>query len=91
VVPHEIARLVARVTDRRASLNAGADVSVLPIFKTASLVGFGVIVAALPACEAIGAATPDLGGGEPRTLEPVRPAAFRDSPPARPRVKKARW
>jgi H+/gluconate symporter-like permease len=54
-----------RLTDFRASLNAGADASVLPIFNTASLVGFGAIVAALPAFEAISVAMLDLGGGNP--------------------------
>jgi H+/gluconate symporter-like permease len=54
-----------RLTDFRASLNAGADASVLPIFNTASLVGFGAIVAALPAFGAISAAMLDLGGGNP--------------------------
>ena len=54
-----------RLRDLRASLNAGADASVLPIFNTASLVGFGAIVAALPAFEAISAAMMDLGGGNP--------------------------
>ena len=33
-----------RLTDVRASLDGGADASVLPIFNTASLVGFGILV-----------------------------------------------
>jgi len=54
-----------RLTGLRASLNAGADASVLPIFNTASLVGFGAIVAALPAFATISTAMLDLAGGNP--------------------------
>jgi len=54
-----------RLPDLRASLNASADAAVLPIFNTASLVGFGAIVAALPAFAAISAAMVDLGGDNP--------------------------
>jgi H+/gluconate symporter-like permease len=39
----------ARLTDLRASMDAGANASVLPIFSVASLVGFGAVIAALPA------------------------------------------
>jgi H+/gluconate symporter-like permease len=39
----------ARLSDLRASMDAGANASVLPIFSVASLVGFGAVVAALPA------------------------------------------
>ncbi len=39
----------ARLMDLRASMDAGANASVLPIFSVASLVGFGAVVAALPA------------------------------------------
>jgi H+/gluconate symporter-like permease len=39
----------ARLTDLQASMDAGANASVLPIFSVASLVGFGAVVAALPA------------------------------------------
>jgi len=38
-----------RLTALRASMDAGANASVLPIFAVASLVGFGAVVAALPA------------------------------------------
>jgi len=38
-----------RLTALRASMDAGANASVLPIFSVASLVGFGAVVAALPA------------------------------------------
>jgi H+/gluconate symporter-like permease len=37
----------------RASMDAGANASVLPAFSVASLVGFGAVVAALPAFEAV--------------------------------------
>ncbi len=38
-----------RLPEMRKSLDAGANASVLPVFNTASLVGFGAVVAALPA------------------------------------------
>ncbi|HEX5507530.1 MAG TPA: GntP family permease [Pseudolabrys sp.] len=38
-----------RLHDLRASMDAGANAAVLPIFAVASLVGFGAVVAALPA------------------------------------------
>jgi H+/gluconate symporter-like permease len=38
-----------RLTALRKSLDAGANASVLPVLNTASLVGFGAVVAALPA------------------------------------------
>ena len=39
----------ARLPDLRASMDAGANAAVLPVFSVASLVGFGAVVAALPA------------------------------------------
>ena len=38
-----------RLTELQKSLDAGASASVLPVLNTASLVGFGAVVAALPA------------------------------------------
>lgn len=38
-----------RLTELRKTIDAGANASVLPVFNTASLVGFGAVVAALPA------------------------------------------
>jgi H+/gluconate symporter-like permease len=38
-----------RLPDLRKTLDAGANASVLPVLNTASLVGFGAVVAALPA------------------------------------------
>jgi H+/gluconate symporter-like permease len=38
-----------RLKELRKTVDAGANASVLPVFNTASLVGFGAVVAALPA------------------------------------------
>lgn len=54
-----------RLSDLRASLDKGADASVLPIFNTASLVGFGAVIAALPVFDYISQAVVSLGGGNP--------------------------
>jgi len=43
----------ARLPDLRASMDAGANAAVLPIISVASLVGFGAVVAALPAFAAV--------------------------------------
>ena len=51
--------------DLRASLDKGADASVLPIFNTASLVGFGAVIAALPVFAVISQAAMSIGGGNP--------------------------
>lgn len=55
----------SRLDDLRASLDKGADASVLPIFNTASLVGFGAVIAALPVFEVISRAVLAIGGGNP--------------------------
>ncbi|MCW2242729.1 GntP family permease [Azospirillum canadense] len=54
-----------RLDDLRTSLDQGADASVLPIFNTASLVGFGAVIAALPVFGTISDAVLTLGGGNP--------------------------
>lgn len=54
-----------RLADLRASLDKGADASVLPIFNTASLVGFGAVIAALPVFDRISEAVLALGAGNP--------------------------
>ena len=54
-----------RLADLRASLDKGADASVLPIFNTASLVGFGAVIAALPVFAVISQAAMSIGGGNP--------------------------
>jgi H+/gluconate symporter-like permease len=52
-----IAVLVAlnrgRLQDLRSSMDAGANASVLPVVSVASLVGFGAVIAALPAFEMV--------------------------------------
>jgi H+/gluconate symporter-like permease len=42
-----------RLKDLRASMDAGANASVLPVVGVASLVGFGAVIAALPAFEVV--------------------------------------
>ncbi len=54
-----------RLKDLRTSLDQGTDASVLPIFNTASLVGFGAVIAALPAFGLIADAVLEMGGGSP--------------------------
>lgn len=54
-----------RLTDLRESLDKGADASVLPIFNTASLVGFGAVIAALPVFDRISEAVLSIGGSNP--------------------------
>ena len=62
-----IATLIAlnlpRLPDLRASVDAGANASVLPILSVASLVGFGAVVAALPAFGAVRDWVLGIGGG----------------------------
>jgi H+/gluconate symporter-like permease len=52
-----------RLPRLRESLDAGANASVLPALSVASLVGFGAVVAALPAFEAVRDAVLSIGGG----------------------------
>ena len=49
--------------DLRASADAGANASVLPILSVASLVGFGAVVAALPAFASVRDWVLGIGGG----------------------------
>ncbi|BBF93844.1 GntP family permease [Blastochloris tepida] len=42
-----------RLTELRATMDAGANASVLPVLSVASLVGFGAVVAAMPAFEMV--------------------------------------
>jgi H+/gluconate symporter-like permease len=53
----------SRLQRLRESLSDGANASVLPIFNTASLVGFGAVVAGLPAFEAVRSTLDGLGAG----------------------------
>jgi H+/gluconate symporter-like permease len=52
-----------RLPDLRASMDAGANAAVLPIFAVASLVGFGAVVAALPAFEMVRDWVLSIAGG----------------------------
>jgi H+/gluconate symporter-like permease len=54
-----------RLKNVSASLDEGADASVLPIFNTASLVGFGGLIAALPAFAVLSNAVLAVSGGNP--------------------------
>src|SRR5262249_58308696 len=47
----------------RATIDAGAHASVLPVVSVASLVGFGAVVAAMPAFAAVRDAVLGIGGG----------------------------
>lgn len=55
----------SRLSDIKQSLNKGADAAVLPIFNTASLVGFGAVIAALPVFQLITEAMLGLSEGNP--------------------------
>lgn len=53
----------SRLPKLRNSVDAGANASVLPILSVASLVGFGAVVAALPAFEGVREWVLGIGGG----------------------------
>ena len=52
-----------RIPSLRASMDAGANASVLPVLSVASLVGFGAVVAAMPAFEVVRDWVLGIGGG----------------------------
>jgi H+/gluconate symporter-like permease len=52
-----------RLPSLRDSVDAGANASVLPVLSVASLVGFGAVVAAMPAFEAVRDWVLSIGGG----------------------------
>ena len=52
-----------RLLELRASMDAGANASVLPVLTVASLVGFGSVVAALPAFATVRDWVLSIGGG----------------------------
>jgi len=54
-----------RLEALRATLDAGANASVLPIFNTASQVGFGAVIASLAAFDLIRSGVLELGGANP--------------------------
>ncbi|MDR0478755.1 MAG: GntP family permease [Burkholderiaceae bacterium] len=62
-----IAALVAlnwrRLTQLRASVDAGANASVLPVLSVGSLVGYGAVIAALPAFSVVRQWVLGIGGG----------------------------
>jgi H+/gluconate symporter-like permease len=52
-----------RIPSLKATMDAGANAAVLPIFSVASLVGFGAVVAAMPAFEVVRDWVLGIGGG----------------------------
>jgi H+/gluconate symporter-like permease len=54
-----------RLAHLAGTVDSGANASLLPIFNTASLVGFGAVIASLPAFELIRDAVLRLGGDNP--------------------------
>jgi H+/gluconate symporter-like permease len=58
-----VAGNLARLPSLRDTLDAGANAGVLPIVSVASLVGFGAVVASLPAFAAVQEAVLGIGGG----------------------------
>ena len=52
-----------RIPDLRATMDAGVNASALPAISVASLVGFGGVVAALPAFDMVRTAVLGIGGG----------------------------
>ena len=52
-----------RLPRLRETMDAGASASVLPVVSVASLVGFGAVVAAMPAFAVVSDAVAGLGGG----------------------------
>jgi H+/gluconate symporter-like permease len=52
-----------RIPQLRKTIDAGAHASVLPVVSVASLVGFGAVVAAMPAFAAVRDAVLGIGGG----------------------------
>jgi len=58
-----LALFVARPPDLLAAVNKGAESALLPLFNTASLVGFGAVIATLPGFDAVRGALDGLSGG----------------------------
>ncbi|PXW22975.1 GntP family permease [Paraburkholderia caballeronis] len=52
-----------RLPDLRGSVDAGANASVLPVLSVGSLVGYGAVIAALPAFEVVREWVLGIGGG----------------------------
>lgn len=60
-----VALNLRRLRGLKASLDSGANASLLPIFNTASLVGFGAVIASLAAFVLIRDAVTGMGGDNP--------------------------
>lgn len=58
-----LALMLSRPPDLMQVLNTGAESALVPLFNTASLVGFGAVIATLPGFEALRASLDDLSGG----------------------------
>ncbi|SLN71661.1 Citrate transporter [Roseivivax jejudonensis] len=58
-----LATSLNRLASPRRDVSDGANAAVLPILNTASLVGFGAVVAALPAFAAVSNSIDAIGGG----------------------------
>jgi H+/gluconate symporter-like permease len=58
-----LALLFTRPPQVMAALNKGAESALLPLFNTASLVGFGAVIATLPGFEVMRASLDGLSGG----------------------------
>ena len=52
-----------RLSALRESVNAGANAAVLPMLNTASMVGYGAVIVALPAFDLVRHALLNMGGG----------------------------
>ncbi|MEI4261197.1 GntP family permease [Roseovarius sp. D0-M9] len=59
-----LALILSRPPRMMQVLNAGAESALLPLFNTASLVGFGAVIAALPGFEALRQSLEGLSGGD---------------------------
>ncbi|GGH53510.1 citrate transporter [Frigidibacter albus] len=58
-----LALILSRPPEVMQVLNEGAESSLLPLFNTASLVGFGAVIAGLPGFEVLRASLEGLSGG----------------------------
>ncbi|MFN4170126.1 MAG: GntP family permease [Pseudorhodobacter sp.] len=58
-----LALVFSRPPEMMRTLNKGAEAALLPLFNTASLVGFGAVIATLPGFEALRGALDGLSGG----------------------------
>jgi len=58
-----LALIVNRPPNLMANINKGAEAALLPLFNTASLVGFGAVIATLPGFDALRVMIESLSGG----------------------------